>query len=115
MDRIRLQQDDFTALRSLSQRMWRQGDTFGWRFNRTWHSVSFGEVPALEAADRLIAMGLAETTVCCADCRRPAFKLTARGIAMVGRINTTPRSEVAESPIAEPAKGLCARLRSLFA
>lgn len=115
MSRTRLQHDDFVALRSLSQRPWRQGDTFGWKFNRTWRSVSFGDVPALEAADRLIAMGLVERTVCCADCRLPAFKLTARGVTMIERINAKPREVFVKAAIEEPVTGFLNRLRALWA
>jgi hypothetical protein len=116
MTRIRLQQDDFIALRSLSKGMWRQGDMFDWKFNRTWRLASFGDVPALDAADRLVAMGLVEDTVCCAGCRRPSFKLTTRGIAMVGRINSRPRVEVDEkaSAAAVPARGIVSQLRALL-
>lgn len=114
MTRDRLQRDDFIALRSLSQRMWRQGDTLRWKFNRTWRSVTFYDVPALDAAFRLVAMGLVEDTECCAGCRRPSFKLTTRGVAMVERMNSRPQVVISEKAAAKPVGGIFGQLRTLL-
>lgn len=79
--------DDFIALRSLAQAPWIQGEFILWKFNRTWYSVSFSDVPALETSDRLEKMGLARHTICCSDCSRAAIKLTDRGVAFCERLN----------------------------
>jgi len=83
----RLTADDFIALRSLAQRRWMQGDRIDWKFNRSWRSVTVSDAPALEAADRLVAMGLAEETICCRGCSRAVIQLTEKGLAMVGRLD----------------------------
>jgi hypothetical protein len=79
--------DDFIALRSLAQASWIQSELILWKFNRTWCSVSFTDVPALEATNRLEKMGLVLHSNCCSDCLRAAIKLTDRGRAFCDRLN----------------------------
>ena len=86
-NRPRLVRDDFIALRSLANSRWLQGEGFIWRFNNGWRCATYSDVPALDAADRLVAMGLAEDAVCDCGCRRPMFQLTPRGRAFVERMN----------------------------
>lgn len=86
----RLGNDHFIALRSLAKSRWVQGRQFEWKFNREWRVVNFGEVPALDAVDRLVVLGLVEQVVCCAGCKREVFQLTDSGRAMVSRMNGQP-------------------------
>jgi len=83
----RLGNDHFIALRSLAKSRWVQGQQFEWKFNREWRLVSFGDVPAFDAVDRLMVLGLAEQVVCCSECKREVFQLTESGRAMVSRMN----------------------------
>lgn len=92
----RLIAEDFVALRSLAKHRWVQGDKIEWKFNRTWCVVSYSEAPALDAADRLISMALAEETICCSGCSRAVIQLTAKGMAFVNSLDH--RKPAIESP-----------------
>lgn len=65
--KVRLCKDDFKALRSLARGRWVQGRKVYWKTNRTWSYVPFSG-PALDAAFRLVDMGLAVNFVCCISC-----------------------------------------------
>lgn len=85
-NRRHLEAEDFIALRSLARHRWVQGDTISWKFNRKWCSVPFSEA-ALDAAYRLMTLGLAEETICCSGCSRSVIRLTQEGIAMASRLD----------------------------
>lgn len=104
----RLGRDHFIALRSLDGGRWLQGQQFMWKFNREWRSVSFDEVPALDAVDRLIELGLAEQVVCCSECKRESFRLTEAGRAMVIRMNARPGERI-DNAVVEPTKAPTSR------
>lgn len=87
---VRLQADDFVALRSLARYgRWEQGRWLMWRFGRDedWASVQYDQCPALDAAERLERAGLVEETVCHCGCRREIIQLTERGKRFVERID----------------------------
>lgn len=90
----RLCNDDFKALRSLARGRWVQGREIYWKFNRTWSCVPFSNA-ALDAAFRLIEMGLVENFVCCPACGE-VFQLTQAGHARAGQIDHGPVLSVHE-------------------
>lgn len=81
----RLCNDDFVALRSLARRRWVQGREIEWKINRRWRCVPYHSA-ALDAAERLIGMGLVENFVCCNNCGE-VFQLTDAGRARTGQID----------------------------
>ena len=83
----RLCKADFISIRSLSRGQWIQGQQIEWRFNRQWRFVNFDQAPALCAADRLMALGLVEQSVCCTGCNREVFQLTESGRVFARRID----------------------------
>ncbi|TCV51410.1 hypothetical protein [Pseudomonas sp. 460] len=84
----RLCNDDFKALRSLARGRWVQGRKIAWKINRTWSCAPLSGA-ALDAAFRLVAMGLVENFVCCTACGE-VFQLTQAGQARVGQIDRGP-------------------------
>ena len=94
--RTRLVSDDFVALRSLARSQWHQDRKIDWKVNGKWRGVSYSTAP-LDEVYRLMAMGLAESTVCgSAGCGRDVFRLTDRGKAFVSRMDAIV--PLAESP-----------------
>lgn len=91
---IRLRNDDFKALRSLARSRWIQGREIHWKFNRTWSSAPLSDA-ALDAASRLIKMGLVENFVCCPACGE-VFQLTQDGHARARQIDRGPVSNTHE-------------------
>ncbi|MFL1449439.1 hypothetical protein ACI77O_13660 [Pseudomonas tritici] len=88
----RLCNDDYKALRSLARGRWVQGRVIDWKINRTWSCVPFSGA-ALDAAFRLVEMGLVENFVCCPACGE-VFQLTQAGQARVGLINRGPVANI---------------------
>lgn len=99
----RLTKDQFIALRSLARGRWIQGQPIEWKTNRTWGIAKFGEVPALEAVDGLLGMGLAECSVCCDSCRRPTIQLTESGHSFASGIGAGVASSDRKVSSPEPA------------
>jgi hypothetical protein len=103
-----LSPEHFMALRSLAKSRWVQGQKIEWRFNREWRVVSIAEVPALDAADRLLALGLVEGTVCCIKCEREVFQLTDSGREFVslmdGSSGVTSGKETSASTVVPTPK-----------
>ncbi|WP_131815949.1 MULTISPECIES: hypothetical protein [Pseudomonas] len=85
---VRLCNDDFIALRSLARGRWVQGREIEWKVNRTWLCMSFTSA-ALDAAFRLVQMGLAENFVCCPTCGE-VFQLTQAGRERASQIDREP-------------------------
>jgi len=102
----RLVADDFVALRSLARSgRWQQGEQISWRFGRReWRSVSYSECAALDAADRLVAMGLVEDTFCRCGCGRAIFQLTQRGNAFSERLDAAARARSNLEPAVQPVR-----------
>lgn len=88
----RLCNDDFKALRSLARGRWGQGRAIAWKINRTWSCVPLSDA-ALDAAFRLVAMGLVENFVCCPACGE-VFQLTQAGQARASQIDCGPVTNV---------------------
>ncbi|CAG2159723.1 hypothetical protein LMG26411_06927 [Cupriavidus numazuensis] len=86
-DQSRLYADDVVALQSLAKRRWVSGEKILWTNHGAWRAASHAAVPAREAAKRLVAMGLAEETVCCRACSRTAIQLTDRGAGVAQRLS----------------------------
>jgi hypothetical protein len=112
----RLCKDDFKALRSLARGRWVQGRDIGWKVNRTWSCIPFSGA-ALDAAFRLVKIGLAENFVCCPACGE-VFQLTQAGQARVSQINRGPIALHHRAPQIEAqravAGGWLHRLSQLF-
>lgn len=88
----RLCNDDFTALRSLARGRWVQGREIAWKINRTWSCIPFSSA-ALDAAFRLVGMGLVENFVCCPACGE-VFQLTQAGQTRASQIDRGPVANV---------------------
>lgn len=93
----RLHNDDFMALRSLARSRWEQGREIEWKINRRWQCTPYPSA-ALDAAERLIEMGLVERFVCCKNCGE-VFQLTEAGQARASQINRLP---IVKAPDAAP-------------
>lgn len=87
---VRLCNDDFTAIRSLARGRWLQGRDIEWKINRTWLCVRLSCV-ALDAAFRLVKLGLVENFVCCPACGE-VFQLTKAGRERASQIGRVPVS-----------------------
>ena len=87
----KLSNAEFTALRSLSKEPWcipRHGVTFYWKFNRTWRRAHLWEIDdGMDAAYNLLYLGLAEERYCCENQCRQYLHLSARGQALLARVN----------------------------
>ncbi|WP_199918252.1 hypothetical protein [Pseudomonas veronii] len=93
---VRLSNDDFIALRSLARGRWVQGREIEWKVNRTWLCMPFTSA-ALDAAFRLVEMGLAEKFVCCSTCGE-VLQLTQAGRVRASQIDREPAKAPDQPP-----------------